>query len=236
MEFESPTGERASLVVDAFEPPNARAAAVYMPGFGSVRSGQKARAFARAFSHSGFAFFAFDPRGHGDSSGSLEGLTLDRHLEDLTRVHAVVSRRFPRIVGIGSSLGGLALVTFAALHPRALRFFVGIGTAFGFHERWSRVPIARRPLHLTPEAIRSVRRARTALLAPEFKIPALLWHGMRDETVPWKEAARFAAAAAGDVELRLLGIGDHRLTAWKDRLALESAERARRAIRFGRVP
>jgi pimeloyl-ACP methyl ester carboxylesterase len=169
---------------------------------------------------------AFDPRGHGESSGTIEGLTLERHLEDLASVHAFARDLHPRIIGIGSSLGALALAAFAAKDPRSIEFFVGIGAAFGFYERWSRVPASQRPAAMTAKAMRSARGARTAVLARRFRVPALLWHGMRDDAVPWQHCARFAAAAEAPIELRLLSAGDHRLTQWKELIAAESAARA----------
>jgi pimeloyl-ACP methyl ester carboxylesterase len=231
IEFTAEDGEAVSLAADLTEParPNG-ASAVFMPGFGSVRNGEKAVEFARAFAAAGFAFLAFEPRGHGDSSGTLEGLTLDRHLEDLRHALGAVKPEGGAVVGVGSSLGALALAAHAASRPRAFAFLVGIGAAFGFHEKWSRVKFADRPPTLTSAAIRSARVLRTSALAPRVKTPMLLWHGMKDDAVRWQEAARFAAAASSPVELRLLGDGDHRLTRWKTRLADESATRARQVV------
>jgi alpha-beta hydrolase superfamily lysophospholipase len=232
--FRSASGEEVRLAVDFTLPRRpARVVGLFMPGYGSRRGGQKARAFAEAFGESGAAFLSFEPRGHGDSSGRLEELTLERHFEDLEAAVAFARTVAPSVVGLGSSLGGLAMATFAAIHPRAFRFLVLIAPGFGLFERWTRLPPSRRPPAVTAEVIRSARPTRTSSIAPRLRTPCLIWHGMRDDAVPWKESAAFAERAGAFVELRLLSRGDHRLTRWKERLARESAARVLEVVPSG---
>src|SRR6202022_687604 len=55
------------------------------------------------------------------------------------------------------------------------------------------------------------------------RTPLLIFHGLRDDSIPYQGSLQFAEGAAFDeIELRLFRNGDHRLTAWKDEIA-ESA-------------
>lgn len=224
--FKGASGERVALASDVWYPAkgkfNKKKAALFMPGYGSTRDGEKAQAFGEVFTKAGFVYITFDPRGHGESSGSLEGLTLDRHLEDLHQTVKSASALGAPLFGIGSSLGALTMAAYATKHPRAFCSMIGIGAAFGFLERWKSRPREERPPALTDEAIRSARTVTSQLLGPKFKTLALLWHGMEDDAVDWKHVADFAARARGFVELRLINHGDHRLTDYKNRIARES--------------
>ncbi len=222
LRFVARSGEEVSLAADVAIPGGGArpsAVAVYVPGYGSVRDGEKAVAFRDAFLRAGIAFVAFEPRGHGDSSGSLADLTLGRHREDLDAVLAFARGIAPRLAGIGSSLGGLVVALHAATHPRAFRSIALIAPAFGFHARWSRVPRKDWPPGLTAEALASMRAASTPRIAGALRTPALVWHGMQDDAVPWRESVRFAERSHAAVEVRLLARGDHRLTRWCAELA-----------------
>ncbi|MFN0206796.1 MAG: alpha/beta hydrolase [Planctomycetota bacterium] len=224
--FRSKSGERVSLAADVWHPRKQQKDRVvlFIPGYGSVRNGEKALAIGEAFTKAGFTFVAFEPRGHGESSGTIDGITVDRHLEDLAQAVKFTKKLALPIVGIGSSLGALAMAGFAARNRRAFCCFVGVGAAFGFFERWSRVAKNQRPPGLTDEAIASGKTVANEILAPKFTIPALLWHGMLDDAVDWKHAADFAARAKGSVELRLFNSGGHRLTEYKHQIAEESLQ------------
>lgn len=225
--FRSKSGERVTLAADLWHPGTVNTnnpTILYMPGFGSVRNGEKAVAFGKEFTKAGCVFIAFEPRGHGASSGAIEGVTLDRQIEDLHHVVLSVKKRGQRIAAAGSSLGALTMAAYLSKHPRAFCSLVGIGAAFGFFERWRRVAKSKRPPGLTDEAIESGKAAASELLGLKITIPVLLWHGMKDDAVAWRHVAEFAARARGFVELRLMNHGDHRLTDWKDRMARESRE------------
>src|SRR5262249_24087117 len=62
-------------------------------------------------------------------------------------------------------------------------------------------------------------------LAAGWTTPLLIFHGMRDDSVPYPDSLAFAERAPADVELRLYRNGDHRLLALK-------AEMAESACRF----
>ena len=94
---------------------------LYLHGFGSVQTGEKAEFFRQRALESGFAFCSFDFQGHGQSGGTMRGLTLTRNLEDVARVHGYVrDRGYERIFLLGSSMGGGTALWYSALHPEEI--------------------------------------------------------------------------------------------------------------------
>ena len=76
---------------------------LYLHGFGSSHSGEKADFFRDRATASGIPICSFDFRGHGASGGRLLDLTLSRSLEDVGRVmEALEERGWDRIVILGS--------------------------------------------------------------------------------------------------------------------------------------
>src|SRR5262245_26529908 len=81
------------------------AAVVYVHGFGSVRGGAKAAALEAACARRGWAFAAFDFRGHGGSGGSMLDLRGSALQHDLETVRAYLSTRgVRRLFPVGSSM------------------------------------------------------------------------------------------------------------------------------------
>jgi len=116
------SGER--LALDVVPPGREGATAVYVHGLGSHRGGEKARFLERELTARGFGFARFDLRGHGDSDGKLEELTLTRQLEDLRAVLAHLERGAvgpppKELLLIGSSLGALTVAWHSALAAEA---------------------------------------------------------------------------------------------------------------------
>nr|MDP9122381.1 alpha/beta hydrolase [Acidobacteriota bacterium] len=91
---------------------------LYLHGFGSNQRGEKAEFFRRQALAGGFAFCSLDFQGHGDSGGTMRGLTLSRNLADIERAREFLEARgHPRISIIGSSMGGGSGLWYSARHP-----------------------------------------------------------------------------------------------------------------------
>src|SRR5437763_8020646 len=87
---------------------------VWVHGFGSHRGGEKARAVEAACSRRGWAFAAFDFRGHGQSGGHMVDVRGSGLLDDLDMVRTVLAGRGIRRLGlVGSSMGGWAAAWYA---------------------------------------------------------------------------------------------------------------------------
>src|SRR5580698_10152690 len=59
---------------------------LWVHGFGSHRGGEKALAVRQECIRRGWSFAAFDFRGHGNSSGTMQELRASRLMEDLTAI------------------------------------------------------------------------------------------------------------------------------------------------------
>lgn len=210
---------------------------LYLHGFGSVQTGEKAEFFRQRALESGFAFCSFDFRGHGHSGGDMRGLTLTRNLEDLARAHAYLrDRGWERICLLGSSMGGGTAIWYSALHPEQIVAGLHIAPALHLEEglvAWAGPERCRTweetgAIHFENDLvscelgwtlIEDLRTYSYDHLLGTYRTPALLLQGKLDSSVPWKQAVDFAARCAGtEVELHLFADGDHRLTDRKDRL------------------
>ncbi len=231
--------ETPSLSVYLEVPPGDRQAPfaiLYMHGFGSRQDGEKALFFRRRWVGAGIPFCSFDFQGHGDSDGSMLGLTLGRNVRDAARVHAELARRgLPRVVVVGSSMGGLTGLWYAATRPDGVLAGLCVAPALGLErsisawagveamERWRREGSTELTAELgTWEVgwglIEDLRAHRQEDLAARLAVPSLLLQGQRDDQVDWRRVAELAATATAPCELVLFGDGDHRLIDRTERL------------------
>ncbi len=210
---------------------------VFLHGLNSNRRGEKALYFARQIARRGEAFASLDMTGHGDSEGDLLDLSVTRNIADLTRGLAYVEEQhgpFSSVHLIGSSMGGLTALWFAAEHPGVVRRNIAIAPAF---EMASRMLLAlgrekarqwrqERVLHvdtgyaqfdLDYRFVEDEARYPAMGLVRRLKTPSLILHGSDDEVVPCQLSRQFAHKLE-HVELVELSGGDHRLTDRKEQL------------------
>lgn len=210
---------------------------VFLGGFNSAMTGNKASALDRWCAETGRAFTRFDYRGHGASGGRLEDGTIGGWLDDASRVLDTLTAG-PQVL-VGSSLGGWLALLLARHRPRRCAGLLLLAPAPDFTERllpqqlgadglarlasqgYCELPSAypgeqpyRIGAHLLAEG-----RAHCLLdggpLTPPG--PVRVVHGMADASVPWREALALVEALDGDVELTLVKAGDHRLSSAADR-------------------
>ncbi|MFL6264189.1 MAG: alpha/beta hydrolase [Thermoanaerobaculia bacterium] len=210
---------------------------LYLHGFGSEQSGEKAEFFHARAQEAGFGFCSFDFQGHGRSGGGMTGLTLTRNLEDMARVHTFLrDRGCGRLILLGSSMGGGTALWYSALHPEEIMAGLHIAPALELEKgllAWAGPERAR----LWEEAgtipfqnefvtcdlgwglIEDLRAHPTETLLNRYGTPALLLQGKLDTQVSWKSVAEFATCCTfKEIELHLFADGDHRLTDRKERL------------------
>jgi pimeloyl-ACP methyl ester carboxylesterase len=216
-------------------------AVVYVHGFGSTRLGVKSEALEAACVHRGWTYASFDFRGHGQSTGTMLELRGSLLLEDVEAVHQyLIGRGIRRLCPVGSSMGGWAAAWFTARHPQSATGCVLIAPALDFlHSRWAALSEAERH-HWQHTGRHRVRNdfvdaeisyglvEERPLFPPEqlpveLRQPGLIFHGMKDDVVPWRGSLTFVEQALhADLELRLYKNGDHRLLAYSAEMA-ESA-------------
>ena len=207
---------------------------VFLPGFRSDMTGDKATALAAFCAEQGHAMLRFDYSGHGASGGRFEDGSIGVWLADA--LCAIDRLTQGRLVLVGSSMGGWIALLAALARPERVAGLVGIAAAPDFTEvlMWERFSFEQRAtlmqhgvLYLpsqygdpTPVTRALVEDGRTRLLlnAPiALHCPVRLLHGQDDPDVPWEMALRIAEQlASADVETILVKDGDHRLSRPQD--------------------
>jgi hypothetical protein len=191
---------------------------VYAHGFASSPQSLKAEAFRTALAGRGVALEvpALD-------EGDFEHLTISGQLAMLER-----EIRSEPVCLVGSSMGGFVASLYAAVHPEVAKLVL-LAPAFGFARRWQ-AKIGAAALDLAQETDEArggfevfhygeqrMRRVHYGLIedalrypsAPDFTQPAMIFHGVQDDTVPIEASRAFAASHAN---ARLIELdSDHEL-------------------------
>ncbi len=213
---------------------------VFLGGFMSDMTGEKARALDAFCRRSGRAFLRFDYRGHGASGGRFEDAVLSDWLADTL---AVLDRltEGPQIL-VGSSMGGWLMLLAALARPERVHALAAVAPATDFVLRMEaeltadeRRALADKGAFLRPSAYGdgpyTITRAliedgrRHCLMHRPIPIdrPVRILHGMRDDAVPWRESLRLAERLKGpDVHTIFVKDGDHRLSRPADLALLAS--------------
>ena len=172
---------------------------LYLHGFASSPGSSKARFFHQCLESAGGHVEILDL-----AEGGFEHLTITGQLTVIER-----AAHGETVSLIGSSMGGYLAALYAHRHPEVSRLVL-LAPAFGFARRWAE--------RLGAEAIAEWRRTgaiqvfhyaekRQCQLAydlledgacyedyPDFRQPALIFHGAHDDVVPADYSREFAAA------------------------------------------
>jgi len=204
---------------------------VFLPGFRSDMTGDKATTLEKFCLARGQAFLRFDYTGHGASSGEFTDGTIGQWTSDaITAIEQLTSGN---LVLVGSSMGGwIMLLTALALKSRVAGL-IGIAAAPDFTEElmWAGFDaptraklesngVIQQPSEYdpvpTPITLALIEEGRNQLLLGgpiALDCPVRLIHGKQDPDVPWQVAGRIAEAlTSSDVETILVEDGDHRLS------------------------
>jgi pimeloyl-ACP methyl ester carboxylesterase len=215
----------ACLIRDGIGP-----AILFLPGYASDMTGEKATALDDWAGRTGRAMIRFDYSGCGESEGAFTDQTLTRWRDDAL---AMIDAHPGDVVLVGSSMGGWLMLLVALARPTRVRALVGIAAAPDFTE-WGfdaadRETLARdgrieEPSLYSDQPFVTTRgfwqSGQAQLLldgAIPFDGPVRLLHGQEDGDVPWTIAVRLAEALrSADVQTVLVKDGDHRLSRPQD--------------------
>lgn len=208
---------------------------VWLGGYRSDMTGQKAQALAAWAASAGRGYLRFDHLGHGQSSGDFEAKgAITRWREDALAVIEALTEG-PLIL-VGSSMGGWLACLVAMASPERVAGLALVAPAPDFTEKLiepALPPEARGALladgvWLRPSAYGSpdpITRllledgARWSILDNPVPIiaPVRILQGGADADVPWRHALALAQAIKGeDVVFSLIRDGDHRLSRPQD--------------------
>ncbi len=204
---------------------------VFLCGFKSDMTGDKALALEGFCRRRGQAYLRFDYTGHGASSGAFTDGTIGAWTADAIFVLDKLTKAKQIIVG--SSMGGWLMVLTAIARPERVAGLVGISSAPDFTEEliWNGLKVEERQrLHTdgivhqvtdygdepTPITRALIEDGRRHLVLEEpigLTCPVRLLHGMADTGVPWRLSMTLAEKlAAEDVIVTLIKDAEHRLS------------------------
>jgi pimeloyl-ACP methyl ester carboxylesterase len=204
---------------------------LYLHGFASSPESKKARALADHYARQGITLERLDLR-----RPSLEHLRLSAMLE---HVGASIGGERDRVLVIGSSLGGLTGCRLAERDARVCALVL-LAPAFGLADAWRRSLGEEEWAAWRTRGWREVPDHATGQTArvdfgfveemeridasdggfPDVRVPALIVHGVHDDTV---DVDRSRAFARGKRHVRLVEVDDgHELTASLGRITEEA--------------
>jgi pimeloyl-ACP methyl ester carboxylesterase len=207
---------------------------VFLPGFMSDMTGDKATCLDDLCAKLGYACLRLDYSGHGASGGAFEDGTIGRWTQDV--LFLIDRLTEGPLVLVGSSMGGWIALLAAMARPDRVAGLIGIAAAPDFTETLirpaltgaQRDTLARDGILRVPSAYggeQIITRAlledgaRHLLLGGKIPIacPVRLLQGQCDEDVPWQTALRIAECLdSQDVQVTLIKDGTHRLSRPQD--------------------
>ena len=206
---------------------------VFLPGFRSDMTGDKATAVAMLCAREGRAMLLFDYSGHGQSGGRFDTGTIGAWLGDaLVAVDQLASGPLHLV---GSSMGGWLAVLAALARPERIAGLVGIAAAPDFTETmWESMTFEERgaltqqgmlsqpssygePYEITRALIEEGRNHLVLGGPIAITAPVRLLHGQADNDVPWERSLQLASRITGpDVQVMLVKDGGHRMSRPQD--------------------
>lgn len=193
----------------------ANVAVVVVHGFGSSGSDARVGAVTAALGEAGYATVTYDARGHGASSGETTLGALERH--DVAAAVGVARDLAPRIVLVGTSMGGIAVLRHAAEPGDDLAGVVTVSCP----ARW-RLPRNSRgvlaAIMVETRVGRAFARSRMGVrIAPKIdrgappvelvrsvRVPLVVIHGTADPFIAGRDAQLIHANAGGRAQLQLV--------------------------------
>ena len=207
---------------------------VFLPGFRSDMTGEKATTLAAFCADKGIGMLRFDYSGHGASTGAFTDGTIGAWAADA--LAAINTLTTGRLILVGSSMGGWIALLTALARPDRIAALIGIAAAPDFTQRlmWDSMTPTERArlqrdgvLHVpsqygepTPITLRLIEDGANHLLLDNpipINCPVRLLHGQADPDVPWELALRIAdRIESRDTRIILVKDGDHRLARPED--------------------
>lgn len=207
---------------------------VFLPGFRSDMTGDKATSLAAYCGQQGAGMLRFDYSGHGASGGDFLDGTIGIWAADA--LAAIDSLTSGKLVLVGSSMGGWIALLVALARPDRVAALIGIAAAPDFTQRlmWESMAPSERetlqrdgvlyvpsqygePTPITLKLIQDGASHQVLTGSMPIRCPIRLLHGQADPDVPWELALRIAAEAESpDVQVTLVKDGDHRLSRPRD--------------------
>ncbi|WP_221792403.1 alpha/beta fold hydrolase [Aquisediminimonas sediminicola] len=204
---------------------------VFLLGYGSDMSGNKAMALSALADCEDRSLLLFDYAGCGASEGAFEEQTLADWRDDA--IHCITALVEGPVLLVGSSMGGWLMLHVALALGDLVQGMIGVAAApdftdWGFTQDQKMTMLQmgqiEQPNEYGPEptvttaAFWKSGEAMRLLHAPiAIQCPVTLLHGQADQDVPWEYSVRLAKMLDSPrVETILIKDGDHRLSRPED--------------------
>ncbi len=204
---------------------------VFFGGFKSDMSGQKALEIESWAKNNQHPYLRFDYSGHGESSGKFEDLVFSDWLKDsIFMMNHFTSG--PQIL-IGSSMGGWMILAILKLKIFEINSIIGIASAPDFPNKliWKGLSFTQKKefattkklmlpsdydedYYISYKLVKDSYKNLTMNKKIKFDGNVLLYHGMKDESVPYKVSLEIAEIFDNckNVKVILEKNGAHRLS------------------------
>lgn len=217
------------------------AAAVFVHGGGVTRDeGGFFTRIAEGLANVGVASLRFDLRGHGESDGRQEELTLASILNDIDAAlgHVVLETGVEQTHLLGASFAGGITAYFAAQHPERVRSLVLVNPLLNYKKRFVDDKPYWHDGRIDEEAGRELAERGFLFHNPSFKlsrpllnevfylrpdeaigelaVPTLFIHGTRDTFIPVESTRAAVQRIKGDVELLEIEGAQHGIAVFDD--------------------
>jgi len=192
----------------------ARASVVLVHGLAATKDNPELVAVATSLEDRGFNVLAYDARGHGESSGICTLGDLERY--DVAAAVAAAGRDGVPVVVVGASMGGIAVLRYAADDP-TLAGVVTVSTPADWRLHRSPGTLALTGMIRTRAGRAFAARLFRVRLSPHWSnaepprslaarltSPLAVVHGERDRFIPAREAAGLFSASGGERRLFLV--------------------------------
>jgi|APTNR8051073442_1049403.scaffolds.fasta_scaffold01012_2 hypothetical protein len=208
---------------------------VWLCGFHSDMSGQKATTMDEFAMEHGYSSLRFDYSGTGTSNGKFDEGTISKWLNDSQDV--INAKTYGDLVLVGSSMGAWIALLLAKEMSSRVKALVLIAPAPDFTEdlMWrtfseeTKTEITQNGYWLRPspyddqgypvtKGLIEDGRANLVLNKPiAFDRPVRILHGLKDADVPWQRSPSLMEnITSQNVKLTLIKAGDHRLSEPED--------------------
>ena len=214
---------------------------IFLPGFMSDMTGEKATMFAAHADELGHASLRLDYSGHGASGGHFIHGTIGQWTQDA--LFLIDHLTEGPVLLVGSSMGGWIALLAARARPDRVAGLLCIAAAPDFTETlmWAgldaparatlladgllRIPSAYGGEQIITLALIEDGRSHLLLGAPiPIACPVRLLHGQQDPDVPWQTALQIAERLeSADVRLTLVKDAGHRFSRVEDLALLRGA-------------
>ena len=208
---------------------------VFFHGFMSDMLGAKPIAIEKFCKKQKLNFLKFEYSGHGKSSSKFIKGNISRWTNDAKQLIKSKTNKTKNLVFIGSSMGSWIALNLFLNFKKKIKGFIGIASAPDFLEElmWKKLSkkikkiiMTKKIYHLehdnftypiTKQLIFDGRKNKILNKKINIKIPIVLLHGSKDETVPLNFSRKiFKVCSKSKIKLIKIKNGDHSLSRKSD--------------------